>query len=281
MIRPRRSATPFDVSVHYDALDPFYRELWGEHLHHGLWERGDESAEEAVVALALRVAQAARIAKDSVVCDVGSGYGATARMLARTHGANVTGYTLSVVQHEYARSHDAGDERLRHVLGDWLEIRAEPASLDAVIAIESTAHMADKAAFFAKAASELKPGGRVVVCAWLASAAARPWERKWLLEPICVEGRLPSLGTSAEYEGWIRAAGLELETSEDLSEGVRQTWAVCVRRLAARLLTRSAWAFALDHRNRDRVFALTVPRIRLAYATGCMRYGFFVARRSG
>jgi tocopherol O-methyltransferase len=280
MIRPRRTATPSDVSHHYDSLDPFYRELWGEHLHHGLWDRGDESPEDAVVALVHLVAKAARARAGCVICDVGSGYGATSRLLADQFGAMVTAYTLSAVQHEHARSRAANNAGIRHVLGDWLEADVDAASFDAVIAIESTAHMEDKPAFFVKARAALKPGGRVVVCAWLSSGAERPWERRWLLEPICDEGRLPSLGTAAEYTQWIDDAGLELEAFEDLSDRVRKTWAVSSKRLASRMLTRSAWAFLLDRRNRDRVFALSVPRIRLAYATGCMRYGLFVARRS-
>jgi tocopherol O-methyltransferase len=280
VIRPRRVASPADVSRHYDTLDPFYRELWGEHLHHGLWERGDEKPDEAVIALVHRVAAAAGITPGATVCDVGSGYGATTRLLARELGATVTAYTLSPVQHAHAQSRAAGDARIRHELGDWLAARIEPASFDAVIAIESTAHMEDKPAFFAKAASALKPGGRVVVCAWLSSGRERAWQRRMLLEPICDEGRLPSLGTPDEYVEWIAATGLVLESFEDLSDRVRKTWSISSRRLARRLLTRDAWAFLLDARNRDRIFALSVPRIQLAYATGCMRYGFFVARRS-
>jgi len=37
-----------DVARHYDEVDPFYRELWGEHLHHGLWLTGDEGSEQRV-----------------------------------------------------------------------------------------------------------------------------------------------------------------------------------------------------------------------------------------
>ena len=29
-----------DVARHYDQLDRFYRELWGEHVHHGFWATG-------------------------------------------------------------------------------------------------------------------------------------------------------------------------------------------------------------------------------------------------
>ena len=49
------SATPQDVAGHYDELDPFYRRLWGEHIHHGLWVHGRETAEQAVVQLIVHV----------------------------------------------------------------------------------------------------------------------------------------------------------------------------------------------------------------------------------
>ena len=41
-----------DVAGHYDELDAVYREIWGEHVHHGLWRTGRESVAEATHALA-------------------------------------------------------------------------------------------------------------------------------------------------------------------------------------------------------------------------------------
>ena len=32
------------AASHYDDLDQFYREIWGEHVHHGVWFTGKESA---------------------------------------------------------------------------------------------------------------------------------------------------------------------------------------------------------------------------------------------
>lgn len=35
------------IIEHYDVVSPYYYKLWGEHLHHGYWIRGDESKEQA------------------------------------------------------------------------------------------------------------------------------------------------------------------------------------------------------------------------------------------
>ncbi len=99
------------------------------------------------------------------VCDVGCGYGATARLLAADYGAEVTAITVSAAQHQFASEKDPASRNPRYVLCDWLKNDLPPESFDAVIAIESSEHMHDKPAFFAEAHRVLRPGGRCVVTA--------------------------------------------------------------------------------------------------------------------
>jgi tocopherol O-methyltransferase len=279
LIRSRSPIVREQIAKHYDSLDPFYRKLWGEHLHHGLWESGRETPAEAVLALVDRVAQRAGLRTGDIVCDVGCGYGATARMLAADYDVHVTGLTLSPVQHAHARDRAAGDPRVSFRLRDWLDNDFDDSAFDVIVAIESTEHMDDKPRAFAEFARTLRPGGRLVVCAWIAADAPGPWQRRFLLEPICDEGRLPSLGTEAQYMNWIRAAGLAPLDVSDLSRRVRRTWSICMRRVATRLLTPTAWRFLLDARHPDRAFALTLPRILLAYHSNAMRYLMLYAVR--
>jgi predicted RNase H-like HicB family nuclease len=95
MIRPSRPQTTAAVAAHYDELDPFYREVWGEHVHHGFWATGRESrtAAEAMVDL---VAARLDLSPGQSVCDIGCGYGATAARLAERHGVHVTGVTVGL-----------------------------------------------------------------------------------------------------------------------------------------------------------------------------------------
>ncbi len=86
---------PADVAAHYDELDGFYREFWGEHVHHGVWITGRETPQEATRRLVSLVAEQAVVRDGSDVCDVGCGYGATARMLVADYGARVTALTIS------------------------------------------------------------------------------------------------------------------------------------------------------------------------------------------
>jgi tocopherol O-methyltransferase len=164
---------------------------------------------------------------------------------------------------------------------DWLDNGFASASFDHVVAIESSEHMADKQHFFDEAHRTLRPGGRLVVCVWLARSDPRPWEVRHLLEPICSGGRLPGMGTEAEYRRFAEGAGFTVEAFEDLSFRVRRTWGVCAARLARKVLVdRRYRRFLRDARAHNRIFALTLLRIWAAYQTGSMRYGLLVARNS-
>ncbi len=90
------------VREHYDRMSPYYHALWGEHIHHGYWIRGDESKETAQVQLIEHLAQAARIPRGAKILDVGCGFGASSIYLARKYGAEATGITISRVQVEMA-----------------------------------------------------------------------------------------------------------------------------------------------------------------------------------
>ena len=321
MIRSPRPADPDGVARHYDELDPFYRALWGEHLHHGLWNTGREPPAQAALALVDAVLARARVGAGDAVCDVGCGYGAVTRLLAG-RGIHATGLTLSKAQYDHARvsagtvgskpgmsppgigsrpgpSNGTPDQQFlqttlegrrlgeaapaspRFLLRDWLDNGLPDGAFDAVLAIESLSHMADPGRAVAEAARVLRPGGRFVACVWLAGPSPRAWEVRHLLQPICDEGRLPGLPHAADHLAWARDAGLTQVTMEDVSERVARTWRVCALRLGRALGRTDSWRYLLDSGNTERTFAVTVFRLMAAYRTGAMRYGILTATRPG
>jgi tocopherol O-methyltransferase len=274
MIFPRDPQSAADVGGHYDELDETYRTIWGEHVHHGYWRTGRESSAEATDALVDLVAERLDLAPGMKLVDIGCGYGATAARLAALHGVTVTGFTLSEAQWRIAAARPGA---LGFQRRDWLDNGLADAVFDRAYAIESSEHMVDKARFFAEAFRVLKPGGRLVVCAWLSRIGPNRMEVRHLLEPICREGRLPSMGDREDYEALAAGAGFTLLRYDDISRAVRRTWAICAGRAARRLATDRAFRrFAFARTTKNRAFMLSVPRLMVALRTGAMRYGVFV-----
>lgn len=268
------------VAAHYNDLDLFYRTIWGTHVHHGYWMTGKESAEEAVLNLTRLVAEQAGIGAGDRVCDMGCGYGATAMVLTRDYGVKVTALTVSQRQYEFARLRNSHPVELDFLLRDALDNQLEAESFDCVLSIESSEHMQDKPAFFAEVNRLLRPGGRFVVAAWLTREQPAPWESRYLLEPICVEGRLPSIASASEYEDMLSRAGLREIVFRDLTRHVQKTWTICAARLIRKIITEPSLRRRIFDANfSNRVFAKAVFRIWMAYKTGSMRYGLFSAQK--
>lgn len=277
MIYPKTAQSRSEVAGHYNQLDRVYREVWGEHVHHGLWTRGDESRAEATDALTDFVAARLDLAEGARVLDIGCGYAKSAERIAAAHGAHVTGFTISAEQAAIGAARRPARGSVTVHCRDWLENGLQASAFDAAYAIESSEHFVDKPRFFAEAHRTLGPGARFVVCAWLAKTGATAREVDHLLEPICREGRLPSMGTREDYEALATGVGFIPAAYDDVSARVAKTWTICIRRLAAFALTRpSYWAMLMDPRVTDKIFAVTMVRLALALNSGAMRYGVFV-----
>lgn len=266
-----------DIRHHYDLTTPFYRLLWGVHIHHGLWE-GNESSAAAQQNLTDTLIRKAGIREGERVLDVGCGMGGSSIYLAKALGCDVTGITISPVQRWWAarRSRWAGvSGRAAFVGADAEQIEFEPASFDTIWCIECSEHLFDKPRFFQRAAGWLRPGGKIALCAWLAGdepysdAAARD------LHDVCEGFFCPSLGTSQDYISWMEQAGLKVEQFEDWTSRVDRTWEICRDRVQQ---TRVRWLARVIDRQ-SVMFLDRFETILRAYRTGAMKYGCFVAKK--
>lgn len=273
--------TKRSIQSHYDLATPFYRLLWGPHIHHGLWDDGDSTLapRDAQLRLTETLADLGHLRTGDRVLDVGCGMGGSAIHLAKSHGCRVTGITLSGLQRRWARTAAwwqgvAATTDFRR--GDIETEVFAPESFDVVWSIECTEHLADKPRFFEHAATWLRPSGRVAICAWLAAedAAAAP-ERRRQVEQVCEAFLCPSLGSFSDYCGWMERAGLVVDETLDWTDRVARTWELCASRVQAWGIDRLApWidpaqALFVDH------FSTLLG----AYRSGAMQYGCFVAHR--
>ena len=82
------------------------------------------------------------------------------------------------------------------------------------------------------------------------------------------------LGTFGEYRRLFEENGFAVEQEEDVSQAVKRTWPVCAGRFAGRLVRQPRYLrFLFNRHRRNRIFALTIFRLWLAFETGALRYG--------
>ena len=200
------------IRNHYDVSTLFYRLMWGPHIHHGYW-LADEAPKVAQIQLTSTLAKLAKIDSGSVIYDIGCGMGGSSIWLARNLQCQVTGVTLSPVQRQWATA-SAGLKRVSprptFRCEDAESIEFPNESADVVWSIECTEHLFNKPAFFSKAASWLKPGGRFALCAWLAGEAPMSSEHSEQALRVCEGMFCPSLGSQSDYVKWFEMAGLKV-----------------------------------------------------------------------
>ena len=273
MLQPPSATTPEHVGDHYDRLAPLYLHLWGNCLHHGLWDRhSPASISEGTTRLLDLLAAPLSLNPGSRVIDIGCGYGSDAHRLAGEHGALVTGLTVSRSQAASAaenRPPSRGKVRVLH--GDWLENDFAPQSFEAALAIESLDHMPDKPAFFGELARTLITGGRAALSCWTAAPAPTVPE-SLLLDYLCQAGALSSIETLQYYRRLATKAGLAVLATQDLTTRVAPTWWHIARRGLASTTNPRFLRHLFPIVLRRPALPGAIPAMMLAYRTGILQY---------
>ena len=153
--------------LHYgnDRVDRLYARVWGDSIHFGIYENEALDHEAAVYETKRRMADTVDLKPTQHVLEVASGWGATARYLARAHGARIT---ATNIEEDHSKAGAlltdmAGLEaRITHRFADYHHLDFEDQQFDVWWCQEATVHAVDKRQVFAEACRVLKPGGRVV-----------------------------------------------------------------------------------------------------------------------
>ena len=267
-----RSNDKHRVIEHYDLVSPYYRSLWGEHLHHGYWIRGDESKERAQLQLIEHLAQLTNVKPGSDILDIGCGFGGSSLYLAKNYGAAVIGITNSPVQVQMAIK-AAAKERLN---AKFLLTDAEAMGLrkqfDLLWCVESISHYQHRAAFFASAPKLVKPGGVFAITDWFKKENLTPAEARKFIDPI-EKGMLVELQVMDDYEDYLTSSGLQIVHREILTEHCAKTWDLCLDIINDKAL----WKLALEHGPQFVAYLKAFQAMRAGFASGNFIYGLFVA----
>lgn len=240
----------------------------------GTWREPDDTIDVAMRRTNDIMAQRAGIERGSQVLDVGSGYGATARFLAKTYGCWVVGINISPRENELAaeRNRDAGlDDRIEIQYGDFHDLPHDDASFDVVWSQEALLHAADKPQVLSECHRVVRPGGRLAVSDLLVRASLDEPERQRIYERV----RSPGMWDLEEYASAAADAGFEIEATEDWPQNVAPTYQSVLDQL---LEQRDALAEAVPSDQIERTIAALQLWIDAAHA-GKISHGFLLARR--
>jgi len=269
-----RPNTKREIVQHYDVVSPYYRSLWGEHLHHGYWIRGDETKEVAQLQLTEHLATLANVPEGAAVLDIGCGMGASSLYLARRYKARATGITISPVQVEMARKAASA----AHVDAQFLLMDAEalnfPQLFDILWSIESISHYHDRRSFFADAVRLLKPGGVFALTDWFKKAKLSAAQTRKFIQPI-ERGMLVELETMDDYESYLVASGLQIVHRQELTRQCAKTWELSLDIVR----NKSFWILAAKYGENFLKYLRAFQAVRAAFNSGNFVYGLFVARK--
>jgi cyclopropane fatty-acyl-phospholipid synthase-like methyltransferase len=220
----------YDPESHYDRVTDAWGLLLGDELHYGVFTTGDESLPDATQALTDRMVAACDIRDGVRVLDVGCGTGTPACHLARL-GATVTGITTSAVgvaaATERATSEALAD-RVSFLERDGMDNGFDDASFDRVWVLESSHLMRERDRLLAECARVLRPGGRLALCDVMLRRPMPFEEVRALRKPLTLlrevfgDARMEELST---YRALAEAGGLVVDTTDDLTEATRPTFA--------------------------------------------------------
>jgi tocopherol O-methyltransferase len=248
--------------------------LWGEHLHHGYWIRGDETKEQAQIQLIEHLAQVAGIASGRSILDVGCGLGASSIYLARNYNAKPTGITISPIQVEMAsKAASAANVNAKFLLMDAQAMNIDQ-SFDVVWSVESISHYQNKEAFFASAAGLLRPTGTLAVIDWFKKENLRPAEHEEFIQPI-EKGMLVELQTMEEYRMLMQSNHLQIVHSEILNKNCAKTWDLCLDIIKKK----SFWMLAAQHGTEFVDHLRSFRAMKAGFASCNFVYGLLVARK--
>ncbi|CAM9322755.1 unnamed protein product, partial [Scytosiphon promiscuus] len=225
---------------YYDSDNAFnfYRQVWGgEHIHVGLYTKleGDDAKLEGVS----RITKASSLCTEELLSrcfptgatpapsectmlDMGSGYGGTARVAAKTLGCKVVCINVAARENgvNTALTKAAGLEDKVIIPGEksFFDTGMPDASCEVVTSQDALLHAgSERHRALGEAARVLKPGGRMVFTDIMQSEHADAKDLQEVYQRI----HLDDMGTPKSYAEWGKAHGLEFVEFVDLTANIK------------------------------------------------------------
>jgi sarcosine/dimethylglycine N-methyltransferase len=203
------SAAVSTARTYYNShdADTFYHSVWGgEDIHVGLYESDSEPIADASRRTVQRMADRLGLTEDSVVLDLGAGYGGSARQLTESTGCKVSCLNLSEVENQRNREMNSIrglTDKIEVLDGSFEDLPYADNSVDVVWSQDAFLHSGDRLKVLDEISRVLKPGGQLIFTDPMA-ADGTPTSA---LAPILERIHLDDMGSPGFYQKELKRLG--------------------------------------------------------------------------
>jgi len=270
-----------DIAKFWDRTSLGWREIWGQHIHHGYYETGeDQSTTPAALAQEKLLHKLCLLLKPTaadLLLDVGCGMGGSSIYLAKNFNTKVIGISLSETQLEIAKQ-ATKLQKLSNVEYKYDDAHClasfDDNVFDIVWALESCEQFYDKSLFIEQANRVLKPGGKLMLATWCASSETYVGTEAKTYLALCKAFDLPYMPTIPHYHSLLEKH-FSVTTVEDWSEHVKNSWEYGIKQLKK---------YSILHLvSKGGITGIKlIGKLKLmsqAFKSGQIRYGVFIARK--
>ena len=213
--------------------DTFYHEVWGgEDLHIGVYQDDRDTIVDASQRTVEIMAAKASITNQTMILDVGAGYGGSARWLAKRFGCKVTCLNLSEVENDRNRTKSRAqglDHLVSAVDGSFDKLPFPDETFDIVWSQDAFLHGDDRGRIVKEVARVLRSRGQVVFTDIMAAEGVSPRD----VVPVLERVQLSSLASKKFYHDSFAEAGLSNFTFDDRSEELGKSYSRVLDRLVS------------------------------------------------
>lgn len=277
-----------NVERMFAAVSDLYALYWNDFFHFAIFERGDETWNEAFEATHRKYMEALRIGEARKVIDLACGRGGFANVLAENTPAEVLGIDLSRSQLSHCARFKRPNLRFRH--HDVMQVNTVGETFDAASLLDADCYLPDKRAAIDSISRILRPGGRFLLLSWCKADGVNRAQEEMVLHPFMRYWGIPSLETPARYNSHFERSGLRLVEEADLNALVRKNWEFgyeqalkAVQEFSVETAARLLWKGIRLGRGGIRLLKEQFPAalyIKVGFDAGFLRYRYFLLEKA-
>lgn len=204
------------VNDYYNVCTKGYREVWGsDHFHQYFWDN-NETREEGLARTHATILKHMNLSPDSHVADLGCGIGTFSIEILAPHFKHITAVNINA-KHLKAAKQKAKEQQIStidFVEGDIMKLEYDN-KFDGIFLYDVEPHLPDRKKALKNIYDALKPGGKVMITAWLKPEETNFVAEEFLIKPFCQAFAYPFLETNTNLERYAQEIGFKTIVNED------------------------------------------------------------------